>query len=327
MARSVTARWFSDGSGAWIEDPDGQCLLRISIERWHERGDRVGASSWVVSFTVTEEDGPMEHRRRLESGVAEPALHAERRTELTLLALEVADRGRPQPPEPVVFDFGEPDELLIRQIEMLHLGCGEALERVNEASRDHSPWASVRLHQALTEALLWIRLIDDVLDEAWRAADRAAREIASQRTDRWLARLVAAEPGRAETSAALRAYAQRLDDGQPYQDWATAAIGRGADTSQEEFDAFRWLAGKLLHLAPRPVVELAQWRPGAEPRWKWRGAEAISRKAQEKRRHWRNRGAYERHLAGRDVVGSLDLAMTLIEAEHMLVSLRMAGNS
>lgn len=310
-----------------MEDPDKQRFLRISIERWHECGDRVGASSWVVSFTVMDEGGPVAHIRRLEPGPADLAADVERRTKLTLRALEVADLGPTEPPRPVVFEFGEPDELLIRQIEMLHTGCGQAIGRVNEATRDHSPWASVRFHQTLTEALLWIRLIDDVLRQAWRAADPAARELVSQRTDQWLARLLDAEPARAGASAALRAYAQRVDDREPYRDWATAAIGHGADTSKEDLDAFRWLAGKLLHLAPRPVVELAQWRPGVEPRWKWRGAEAILPKAQDKERHWPNRAAYERRLAGRDVVGSLNLTMTLIEAQHMFVRLRTARPS
>jgi hypothetical protein len=186
---------------------------------------------------------------------------------------------------------------------MLHAGCGDAIARITEASGDRSPWAFVRLHQALTEALLWIRLVDDVLDEAWRATDLTARERVSLETDRWLERLLAGEPERAGSTAALRAYAARREDGAPYADWATAAIGRGAQTMEEQFDAFRWLAGKLLHLAPRPVVELAQWRPGAEPRWKWRPAEAIQPKAQEKQRHWQNRQAYERDLAGRDVIG------------------------
>jgi hypothetical protein len=323
---SVIATWFSDGRGAWVDDGDGERLLRVSIEQWHEPGDRVGTPSWVVSFTVIEENGPMAHRRRLEAGPAEPAFDMERRTELTERALEVADLGPTDPPEPVVTEFGEPDQLLIRQIEMLHNGCGEAIGRVNEASRDHASWAPARLQLALTEAMLWIRLIDDVLDEAWRATDQAAREAASQRTDRWLARLLAAEPERAETSVALCAYAQRQSDGEPYMDWATAAIGYGAQTGEEEFDAFRWLAGKLLHLAPRPVVELAQWRPGVEPRWKWRAAEMILPVSQEKQRHHANRAAYERYLAGRDVLGSLDLTMTLVESEHMFVGLRRSAS-
>src|SRR4051812_3818799 len=91
MQAAVTARWFSDGSGAWIDDDADDRLLRIGMERWHEPGDRVGAPSWTVSFTVMEEHGPMAHLRRLEPDPAGPAVDDRRRIELTRLALEAAD--------------------------------------------------------------------------------------------------------------------------------------------------------------------------------------------------------------------------------------------
>jgi len=32
--RSVTATWFSDGSGAWVAEADGAPVVRLGLEQW-----------------------------------------------------------------------------------------------------------------------------------------------------------------------------------------------------------------------------------------------------------------------------------------------------
>src|SRR5215213_10203427 len=138
MSRTVTAIWFPDGSGAWIDDPEREGAIHVSIEHWYERGDRVGESAWVASFMVSSNIGPQ--RRRLEDGPAAPATEKARRTELAVLALDAASLDAADEPAPVVQEFGTPDDLLVRQIEMLHSGCGDAIRRVTEAALDESAW-------------------------------------------------------------------------------------------------------------------------------------------------------------------------------------------
>ncbi|MEA2898693.1 MAG: hypothetical protein QOJ84_4308, partial [Bradyrhizobium sp.] len=81
-----------------------------------------------------------------------------------------------------------------------------------------------------------------------------------------------------------------------------------------------WLAGKLLHHGPLPIAELRHWRAGAEPRWKFRSAEEIF-PAFLGERSPPQRALYEDCLAGKDVLGSLNVTGALIETEFLFLRL------
>jgi hypothetical protein len=78
----------------------------------------------------------------------------------------------------------------------------------------------------------------------------------------------------------------------------------------------RWLAGKLLHFDPLPAVELKQWREGEAPWWKWRPSkETFPAKRAERKSH--DRSAYDRYLAGRDLISTFNLFDALQSAEFL----------
>ncbi len=112
---------------------------------------------------------------------------------------------------------------------------------------------------------------------------------------------------------------RRQKDGSPYEDWSAALVGYGGEIPRGDLQAFRWLAGKLLHIGPRPAVELRHWQDGAEPRWKWLQADRIVPSDEDERP--KQRKAYERFLSGRDVLGSLNLIHMWIEAEYFMIRL------
>jgi hypothetical protein len=67
------------------------------------------------------------------------------------------------------------------------------------------------------------------------------------------------------------------------------------------FHALSWVRGQLIHAATSAPMDLRQFRPGAQPRWKWRESESFARG----RPGDPGRRAYDQVLAGRDVVGLL----------------------
>ncbi len=121
------------------------------------------------------------------------------------------------------------------------------------------------------------------------------------------------------------AFVERQRTGQPHPDWIMPLVGRGLGLSRTELQGLRWLAGKMLHFGPLAATEMRQWRAGEEPRCKWRSSEAIYPPDLLEQRPGQ-RALYDKHLAGRDVVGTLNLTGMLIEIEHEFFRLvRRAG--
>jgi hypothetical protein len=120
------------------------------------------------------------------------------------------------------------------------------------------------------------------------------------------------------------ASAKRRQTSEPYDDWTIALLVRSVYLPRDELRGLRWLAGALLHRGPLSTVELRQWRAGEAPRWKWRVADDIvplTRRPGERGGDKEDRQAYERVIAGRDVLGSLNLFTVLVEMEHLFLSL------
>jgi hypothetical protein len=237
--------------------------------------------------------------------------------DLSEKAMRVAEAG--PPPTPAGFAIastgkGSTAELRDR-IELTSHALQAAEARLNGAARREDEHAAVLIAIALTETLMWVRTLDDVMNDAWqRDLPSSVREAASQRVDEYVAR----RPHLADAMRPVRE--QRRRTGEPYSDWTQLLIGKGLFVPRAKLKGLRWVAGKLLHFGPLPAIELRHWRAGAAPRWKWRDADEIFPPALPER-HEAQRMDYQRHLAGRDVLGSLNLTIMLIELEHLVLAL------
>ena len=321
---TYTAEWYRDGSGARIVDDSGQYITDLRLEDWYENGATEPRRAWVT--TVYDLDGPeapMAYSKMVRLD-GEPLTSEADMLALTEAALEALATGPPATPLPVTpspHAAGSP-EAQYELVCLIHSGWGAAHARVQQqAHRKDEPGGGL-LMVAVTEMLAWTRLMDEVFDQVWRSGPEERRELASQHADTRIARLLEAED---RDFHFADAYRERQGNGEPYKDWSVAFFK--GNVIREELQATRWLAGKLLHFGPRPAVELRQWRAGVEPRWKWRSADAIMpdvpRQDDERRGQ---RDAYERYLAGRDVVGSLNYVGEMIEAEYFFYRLLLKSD-
>src|ERR1700743_2683090 len=65
---------------------------------------------------------------------------------------------------------------------------------------------------------------------------------------------------------------ERRRSGDPYEEWTLLLRDAGFALWSGALGVLRWLAGKMLHYGPLPVVELRQANQGSQPRWSWRPA-------------------------------------------------------
>jgi hypothetical protein len=160
-----------------------------------------------------------------------------------------------------------------------------------------------------------LRGLDELMTYVWeKAVTTDVRNRASEATDAYVARLTSPPP---ELSAAV---AERARTREPYADWTFALVAKGSYLQRGDLRGLRWLAGKLLHYGPLPAAEMRHWRAGAEPRWKWRAADAIFPPSEGEKQP-SQRAAYEKHLRGRDVVGTVLMTDPLIETEYLFYRL------
>ncbi len=230
---------------------------------------------------------------------------AERRQHLVEQATREYEAGEPKLPKAHPLSTRTPRSHAgrIELIQRVVHAWGRAAYTVQESSlRGSGPHVDVLVADVLT-LMAWTRTLDEVCQDAWKAAHVRRREEASARTDRRLAWLDKPDARPHGDYGFVTAYGQRKLDGKPYRDWADGMIGSGVGSVREELDAFRWLAGKMLHLGPRLVVERRQYMEGAEPRWKWRDDRDVFPPGETQDRNPAHRVAYRRHLAGRDMAG------------------------
>jgi hypothetical protein len=287
-----------------------------STDDWYEPGEREPQKAWVVDWMDPDVATPMMHRALVEVGET-PADDDARRAELIAMAEAVIAQGKP--PEPAGFGFAptgsETRAELFERVKLTIYAVDTASGRVGDAARRKDDFAATALSVALVEALAWIRGLDELMTYIWRnAVTPAGREIASLATDDHLGRL------QTPPRELIPATTKRERDGKAYADWTYALIAKGAHLSRNELQGMRWLAGKLLHFGPLPAAELRHWRAGAEPRWKWRAADRLFPPPM-KEQQPEQRAAYEQHLRGRDVVGTVSMIDTLIEAEYLFYRL------
>lgn len=171
------------------------------------------------------------------------------------------------------------------------------------------------MNVAITELMGWLRAVDEQGKLIWsEKLTSRERESASQAADRFIS-----SPDARQALVSMK-YQARQKDGKPYREWTIALLGVniGAWMPRDELRGFRWLAGKMLHHGPLSAVELNSWRAGEPPRWKWRSTDDIfppSRREQQATQ----RQAYDREIAGRDVLGGLRFNELAAGVERLFV--------
>ena len=306
----VIARWSEDGTSAHIEDESADLWASLAlVDNWYQPRARIPSSAWTAEWLGGTHDRPVMYRALIGLD-AEPALDEARRESLVERALERMADGPPPEPEP--FGHAQTGTASLTQaaarIELISHGLQAAEARLHDAARVIEDWGVARVAVTATEALAWLRALDDAMAHFWRRLPASLREQVSVEVDTML------DKPSVSAGSAEKLREQRDRDGLPYSDWSMCLISKGLMLPREELEGFRWLAGKLLHFGPLPATELRQWREGEEPRWKWRQPDDIFPGG---RRTDEGRDQYKAHVAGRDVIGTFNLVTVLIELEYL----------
>lgn len=295
----IHATWGSDGRFADLRRNDERLADVRLVDDWYEPGARNARLAWVVHWF----DDNAAHRSLVELD-AKAAMTRARREELTWMAIDAIDRGRHPCPAPfgaAATGLASATELSNR-IQLMSHALQRAESRLSDAARTTDQSSGVLVAIAVTETLAWLRVLDEVLDHTWRRLPREIRE----------AELLVADDRIARGDGAG---SDRNRPGQPYREWFMPLVGLGFVLTRNELLGFRWLAGQLLHRGPLPATELRQRHAGEAPRWEWRQADAIDPRRRNRQDEWR--AQYDRRIAGRDIVGTLNLTAMLIEMEHL----------
>jgi hypothetical protein len=316
----LLAVWDPKGDRADLHREDRWLGSIRLVDAWFEAGSRIPRRAWVVEWPA--KGGETIPGQALIELDAEPVLDDARKAELSQLGASLIGQSAQLPPAPfgVVSTDLRSSRGLRDRIEVISHALQQAEHRLGEAASITEEWGAVKVATALTEALAWLRALDEVLKFAWqRAATEDVREAASLEVDQAMSR-------RKELpDFALDAYLERQRTGQPYAEWTLLLLDRGLVFSPGQLQGLRWLAGKMLHFGPVPAVELSQWRPGAQPQWKWRQADEIFPEVSQDQRRGQ-RGLYEKHLAGNSMLATFRLTMMLIEMEHVFFRLIRESN-
>jgi hypothetical protein len=298
--------WAENGLSAYLRPTEKGPGVRLRVEQWFPDQQLEGQPAWIASWL----DPAQKEPAMLEAPIEQPALVADddqRRRYLAKLAIEASRKPPPKTPKPFAAPGPTPkgaDEWADHHD--LQLICwDEAFGELAAACGDMSEAGELRRYRSLTQALDWAYALDSSLNLLWRRIlPEGVREEASKRTDERAQRSAKHnEEGplkfNLDTDLAFAGYVQRLKDHQPYSHWGEMML---AGIFQAQFFlAIGWVRGQLIHAATAAPLELRQFRPGVAPRWKWRGSKEFFRG----RPSEPGREAYERLLAGHDVIGLL----------------------
>ncbi|MGI9090898.1 MAG: hypothetical protein ACR2GG_07335 [Gemmatimonadaceae bacterium] len=314
MPDDVEVIWTEDRFSATLLDATGSWMAHLRVEQWYGDQQVEAELDWVASWLDPGEKEPA----MLMAAVEKPALTADddhRRAELAALARR-AMACPPQTPAPFAVPEPTPtgaDEWS-RHFDLQHSCWEAAFGELWAARNDRGSAGDFRRYRALTQALDWAYAMDNALTLQWRSLPEDVREAASRETDeraRGAAEHNAAGmlPFDVDTDPAFVGYVRRLRDQQPYTHWSEVML---AGIFQAKFFAsLAWVRGQLIHAATSAPMDLRQFRPGAEPRWKWRNSDDFARG----RQNDSGRRAYDELLAGHDVLGLLGhLAEVFFEA-------------
>ena len=298
--------WAEDGLNAYLRPTGDTPGIRLRVEHWFPDQALEGQPAWIASWLDPTQDEPM----MLEAPIERPALVAvdnRRRQHLAELAVEASRNPPPETPEPFAAPRPTPngaDEWADHH-DLQLISWDEAFGELVAACGDMSDAGELRRYRSLTQALDWAYALDASLNLLWKQMlPDEVREEASKQTDERARRAAKHNEGgplkfNLHTDPAFAGFVERLKDHQPYAHWGEVML---AGVFQARFFlAIRWVRGQLIHAATAAPLELRQFRPGAAPRWKWRASEEFSRG----RASDFGRKAYDRLLAGNDVIGLL----------------------
>lgn len=317
-SNDVDARWSDDGLNALLQGRDGSWLAHLRVEQWYGDQQLEAELAWVASWLDPEHETPT----MLSAAIERPAMTADtpvRRRKLIEGALAVM-ADPPEVPAPFAAPAPTPRDAdeWAAHVE-LQLSCwDEAFGELMQACSQTGPAADYGRYRTLTQALEWAYSMDCSLGVLWQTLPGEEREQMSLETDE-RARKAAEHnaagrlPFDVETDPAFAGYVRRLRDRQPYSHWGEVML---AGIFQARFfQALSWVRGQLIHAATSAPMDLRQFRPGAEPRWKWRESESFARGRPDDP----GRRVYDRMLAGHDVVGLLGhLTEVFFEAQMHL---------
>lgn len=307
----MEANWNADFTIAILSGEDGDLLGWLRLDHWYDVGARVPRLAWVAQYfngAVAEPEVAVV----LVDELGEPARDATRQEELAAAAHDAIAAGPPPlpPPQPA----GGPAIQGVAEIELLVDAWDASQSRLFRAANIDDESSRDRIYIALTELLNWTFTLDLVLSLLWKHLDFATREAASQQVDAQVAaaiennRTAFAKHGRTwvePQSGIFAAARQRQGDHAPYPAWPLLLGMRRKDVDPRFFNGLKWVRGQAVHRGVIHAVDLRQWRPGAEPRWKWQPVCAIPHETTGK--SLLQLHDYEAVVAGRDVLGSLDL--------------------
>ena len=327
-----------DGSRAeWLREDlarlmsaDGQILGHVELRRWWSDGQREAVTAWVVAYLDPRETTqPIMVHSPLEVPARE-ATDQGRQDELVALALDAVQHPPPAPPPAASALEGLPSTLDRRgQLELLMLAWDRAYRELMRAcALEEGESGDYERFMAVSDLLNRTYALDRTFNVVWqqlpievREAESVAADLRALRAIEHNAR-VSDQVSREyvpEDDGALKDHFLRRRNGKPYAHWSGPLLA-GA-FHRKFWEAVRWVRGQMTYNAAQSPIELLQWAAGVEPRWKWKQAGAIT----SERQALRNAGAYEAHLAGRDVLGVFSWLLEIfMEAERSLARLRAA---
>jgi hypothetical protein len=301
-ADDVTVTWRQDGLLAWLRTGDNDWLAHLAVEQWFEDHQREPAIAWVVSWL----DPAAAEPTMLSAAIEIPALTADDPARQRYLVERAVSAMQTPPnipapfaiPSPTPVDADEWSAHLDLQLASWERAFGELLE----ATAPNATSGELGRYRSLAQLLEWTYAIDSSLSMLWQGLSEQTREQRSLDTD---AQAQSAATQNAvvgttfdvSTDPAFAAFIQRQADRQPYKHWSDVYLA-GA-FQREFFLAIQWVRGQLIHAATSAPMDLRQFRPGAEPRWKWRESASFARG----RANDAGRRAYDAVLAERDVTG------------------------
>jgi hypothetical protein len=298
--------WAENGLSAYLRASEDAPDVRLRVEQWFPDQQLEGQPAWIASWL----DPTQEETTMLEAPIEQPALVAEdnqRRQHLAKLAIEASRQPPPKIPEPFAAHGPTPKGAAewADHHDLQLIAWDEAFGELINACGDMSETGELRRYRSLTQALDWAYALDSSLNLLWkRMLPEEVREEASKKTDERAQRAAkhnAESPltFHLDTDPAFAGYVARLKDHRPYSHWGEVMLS-GIFQAQF-FLAIGWVRGQLIHAATAAPLEMRQFRPGAEPRWKWRASEEFFRG----RASDSGKKAYEHLLAGNDVIGLL----------------------
>jgi hypothetical protein len=322
----VQGRWNESFTAAMLTDAQGDLLGWLRLQEWYDAGSRTPRVAWVADYLGWNDDESM--LAVLVDDGDQPAGEQSRREALVAAAEQARDEGPPELPSPAADGAPTVDDR-IDELDLLVSAWSRAHDRLFLAAERDDAGAREEIYVALTELLNWTYTIDSVLDVIWRKRlDGNVKEDASKKVDQGVSKAIAAnerlfaERGETydePTTGVVVAFRQREQDGEPYPSWSHVLGTMAQDVDPRIFNGLKWIRGQFVHRGVLHAVDLRQWRPGAEPRWKWRPSQELGRSASGKDKE--SMADYDAVLAGVDVIGSLSLIDALADAVRIFSDL------